>query len=569
MSGQAAAPGLTPKVGRNDPCPCGSGRKYKHCCQDKAPVAFSDDASPSSSAPLPRAKLNATFKAAKSHADAGRWADAVPLFEELARQDPNNATSLFNLGWTYLRCARFKEAVSVLQRTIELRPSHVEALTNLTLALAADGRRPEAVSTYRKLSRIADSPIERRYFLAHMLEIEGRVAEAEAELRHVLAVAPGHVDSRALLAALLTRRGAFDEAERQLRETLDALPSGFLSLAKARRMTEADRPLIERMRARAEGPHLDRFSRIHIHFGLGKAYEDLGDYAEAMRHYDQGNRLKAMSTPFDRAAMAKRFDVISARFAAKEVLRAERRPALPAAPGQELPVFIVGMPRSGTTLVEQILSSHPSVAAGDELYFWLGQVRGPNGPRLEALDPEAMAEAAASYLALLRGIGPQALRVTDKAPGNVDRLGLLALALPQARIIHCRRHPVATCLSIYFELFDASWDFAYDRGDLAFAYRQYERLMDHWRGVLPPDRFTEVEYETLVHDREAETRRLIAFCGLDWDDACLQPQRNERTVKTASVWQARQPVYTSSIDRWRRFEPWLGELRELMPRTET
>ena len=192
-----------------------------------------------------------------------------------------------------------------------------------------------------------------------MLEIEGRVAEAEAELRHVLAVAPGQVDLRALLAALLLRRGAFDEAERQLRGTLDALPSGFLSLAKARRMTDADRPLIERMRTRAEGPQLDRFSRIHIHFGLGKAYEDLGDYADAMRHYDQGNRLKAMSTPFDRAAMAKRFDVISARFAAKEVLRAERRPALPAAPGQELPVFIVGMPRSGTTLVEQILSISP------------------------------------------------------------------------------------------------------------------------------------------------------------------------------------------------------------------
>ena len=155
--------------------------------------------------------------------------------------------------------------------------------------------------------------------------------------------------------------------------------------------------------------------------------------------------------------------------------------------------------------------------------------------------------------------------MTDKAPGNFDRLGLLMLALPQARVIHCRRHPVATCLSMYFELFDATWDFAYDRSDLAFAYRQYERLMEHWRRVLPPSRFTEVRYETLVADREAETRRLIEFCGLDWDDACLSPERNERLVTTASLWQARQPVYTSSVDRWRRYEPVARRARTLLP----
>jgi tetratricopeptide (TPR) repeat protein len=568
MSGQVAAENLTTKVGRNDPCPCGSGRKYKHCCQDKPPATFSDGAS-SSAAPLPKAKLNAMFHAAKAHADAGRWLEAASQFEALARQEPNNAKSFYNLGWTYLRCGRFNEAASVLQRVIDLRPSHVEALMNLTLALAADGRRPEALSAYRKLSRIADDPIQRRHFLAQALEIEGKAEEAEAELRRVLAAAPGQIDSRALLGQLLLRRAAFEEAEGHLKETLDAMPSGFLSFAKARRMTEADRPLIERMRERAEGGGLDRFSRIHVCFGLGKAYEDLGDAAEAMRHYDEGNRLKAMSTNFNRAAMARQFDAIIARFTAEELARGERTLARPAAPGQDLPVFIVGMPRSGTTLVEQILSSHPAVAAGDELPFWITQVRGVAGPRLERLDSEAVAQAADSYLALLRGIGPGKLRVTDKAPGNFDRLGLLTLALPQSRVIHCRRHPVATCLSIYFELFEASWDLAYDRGHLMFAYRQYERLMEHWRRVLPPERFTEVEYEALVNDREAETRRLIAFCGLDWDAACLAPQRNERALKTASLWQARQPVYTTSVDRWRRFEPWLGELRELMPRAET
>jgi tetratricopeptide (TPR) repeat protein len=508
------------------------------------------------------------YHAAKAHADAGRWAEAAPLFEALARQAPNNATSLFNLGETYVRCARFKEAANVLQRGIELRPSHVEALINLTIALARDGRRPEALSAYRRLSRIADNPIQRRYYLAHALEIEGRAAEAEAELRRVLAAAPGHIESRALLAQLLLRRGAFEDAERHLAGALDAMPGGFLSFVKARRMTEADRPLIERMRARAEGLQPDRFSRIQIHFGLGKAYEDLGDYAEAMSQYDQGNRLNAMSSTFDRAAMAKSFDSIIGQFTAEELQRAERRLARPSPSDEELPVFIVGLPRSGTTLVEQILSSHPAVAAGDELRYWLSEVLGPDGLRLKALEAEAVAQAAAGYLALLRSIGPSALRVTDKGAGNFVRLGLLTAALPRARIILCRRHPVATCLSMYFELFESSWDFAYDRGDLAFAYRQHERLVEHWRGALPANRFVEVEYEKLVSDREAETRRLIAFCGLEWDDACLQPQRNERAVNTASLWQARQPVYTSSVERWRRFEPWLGELRELLPGAE-
>ena len=156
--------------------------------------------------------------------------------------------------------------------------------------------------------------------------------------------------------------------------------------------------------------------------------------------------------------------------------------------------------------------------------------------------------------------------VTDKAPRNFELLWLPFLALPQARIIHGRRHPVDTCLSIYFTNFLGTQDFAWDRADLVFYYRQYEHLMDHWRRTLPPHRFTDVQYETLVADRETETRRLISFLGLEWDEACLAPERNRRAVQTASLWQARQPVYRTSMARWRRYEPWLGELRELFPR---
>ena len=194
---------------------------------------------------------------------------------------------------------------------------------------------------------------------------------------------------------------------------------------------------------------------------------------------------------------------------------------------------------------------------GERLAEWLAA----NGGRLEL---GRITEAAGEYLSLLRAFGPRALRVTDKLPRNFELLWLLRLALPDGRIIHCRRRPVDTCLSNYFTNFWAAHDYAWDRGDLVFFYRQYLRLMDHWRTVLPSDRFTEVDYEALVEDPEPETRRLLGFLGLDWNDACLAPERNPRIVKTASKWQARQPVYKTSVDRWRRYEPWLGELRDLL-----
>jgi len=322
------------------------------------------------------------------------------------------------------------------------------------------------------------------------------------------------------------------------------------------------------MRVLAERHGLDALTRTNVRFGLGKAFDDLGDYAEAMRQYEEANRLRAMSARLDRAALTAKYDSLIAGCTAEALASAQQSLARPASPGDDMPVFIVGMPRSGTTLVEQILSAHPAVAAGGELNFWPDRLRGWDASSIGAVEAGVLIKAADDYRAVMRQIGPEALRVTDKRPRNFELLWLIRLALPGARVIHCRRRPVDTGLSIFFANFWARQDYACDRGDVVFFYRQYERLMDHWRRVLPPDRSTEVQYETLIADREAETRRLIAFCGLDWNDACLKPERNGRVVKTASLWQARQPVYETSIERWRRYEPWLGELRELLPAAE-
>ena len=288
-----------------------------------------------------------------------------------------------------------------------------------------------------------------------------------------------------------------------------------------------------------------------------------------MRQYDDGNALKAASSArFDRAALARRYDETIACATAETLGRAARASARPRRPGDDLPVLIVGMPRSGTTLTEQILSSHPEVAAAGEQTFWTSHRQNLRLSPAGAPDGEALTKAADDYLARLRSYGPNARRVTDKMPKNFEMLAQVRLAFPEARIIHCRRHPIDTCLSNYFSYFVGGVGFAFDRSDIVFQYREYERLMAHWRRVLPPDRFLELDYESLIADREAQVRRLVAFIGLEWDDACLAHERNARVVKTASLWQARQPIYTTSVERWRRYAPWLGEFRALQPEAE-
>jgi tetratricopeptide (TPR) repeat protein len=567
MRAPGAAAITTAEVGRNDPCPCGSGRKYKHCCQAKDPRADMPAGTAQGSSSALRQRLQALMLAAKVHYEAQRWADAIPLLREIVRFDPKNALAHRNLGLACQAGARTAEAVASLQRAVELQPSLESALIHLAAALLQQGRTTEALVVLRKLSRRAEDPLARRLYSARALAMEGKPDEAEKEFRRLIALAPQMAEPRAFLGELLSIRGMFEEAAEHLTLAIEEIPAAFKKLSVVKRFTQIDRPLLDRMRSLAEGPGLNAMARASVQFGLGKAFDDLGDYAEAMRQYEAANRLRGTERP-DRAALVAKYNSIIEGYTGEALGGARQLLARPACPGDDLPVLIIGMPRSGTTLVEQILSSHPAVAAGGELPFWAQRERDWQTSGIGSLEEGKLSRVAEDYRAELRRVGPKALRVTDKRPRNFEPLGLIHLALPDARIVHCRRNPVDTCLSIFFANFAAGHEFAWDRGDLAFFYRQYERLIEHWRRVLPADRFTEVQYETLVAYREAETRRLIDFCGLDWDEACLAPERNRRTVNTASLWQARQPVYATSVERWRRYEPWLGELRTLLPAAE-
>ena len=317
-----------------------------------------------------------------------------------------------------------------------------------------------------------------------------------------------------------------------------------------------------------ESGMLDRLPSVLDHGVVAAAYDDAGDYDVAFGHYKAGNDLKKAASLYQADATSTYVDRVIATFGTEFFARMDRAGSQP-----ELPVFIVGMPRSGTTLVEQILASHPQVHGAGELDYMrqitqaLPERLAPDSvggqqtfPECAAKIDTALAERIAEeHLQHLREHSASALRITDKTPSNFLRLGLIALLFPKARIIHCQRDPLDTCLSCYFLRFGQGQAFAYDLDDLGRYYRDYARLMEHWRRVLPSP-LLEVPYEALVADQEGWSRRLIAFLGLDWDDRCLAFYRSERQVKTASVWQVRQPVYASSIGRWRRYAKHLGPL---------
>jgi tetratricopeptide (TPR) repeat protein len=634
-----AAGGAGP--GRNDPCPCGSGRKFKQCCaiapparQAAAPAATVDplkmkagntltrageltgnfsplqralrlgpaSAPAASAAPVETTQAaeqsaNAYLNLARGYAKAGRIGDAIQAWRQAARIDPANHVAWQELGLALMQIARLPDAIGAFRRAIAAKPDFAAGHHMLGLALEAQGnetmavgalrravalapkladaharigtlllglsRRTEAIASLRRAAAVAPQADIGRLSLAKALMAEEQQDEAAAVLRRMLARSPNHFDARKMLGDVLSFSGQFEAAGLEYQRAIDTgrQPiSAYHSLVMSRKLTEADRPLIEGMQRHLRAGRLQDFSLMILHFSLGKALDDVKDYAGAIEHFDAANQLRHRASKLDRTQLVTQFDGLIERFTPDYFAKF-------AALGSddETPLMVLGMPRSGTTLTEQIISSHPAVVGGGELPYWLEAGPAWDAKGMRSLTAENAQRIAQDYLTVLRDLGPDAVRVTDKMPPNFMWVGLIHLIFPKARIIHCKRNPIDTCLSIYSTYFTSRMDFAADRGDLVFFYRQYLRLMAHWQKVLPPEVYYETTYEDLVADRDVRSRELVAFCGLDWNDACLVPEQNERQVRTASVWQARQPVYRTPVERWRRYEPWLGELRDLVP----
>ena len=499
---------------------------------------------------------------------ARQLADAVACFERAVALAPEVAALHYNLGHARQLEGREREAAAALRASIALEPDFAEAHVRLGQLELLAGRRDEAEQCFDRAQVLLPASARGRMKLARAFLDIGRPEAAERCARAAIALDPDADDAHRLLAEILQQLGRFDDAVASFGRTIERRPNcteAYLGMVLSKRIGETEAPMLERLRSLLGDKSLSGRDCARVHYALGKAADDREDYAGAMQHFDEANEIAAeelrrSGRAIDRTEHAANIDRLIETFDAEFLAR-----RAPLGSPSELPVLIVGMIRSGTTLVEQIVSSHPAVGAGGELRFW-----GDRGARIADVETGAMGEAAArelakSYDRLLRSFAPGALRVTDKMPTNFLLLGLIHLIFPRARVIHCRRHPVDTLLSMYFTPYTRSPDYAHDRGNLVFYYQQYTRLMAHWRAVLGADRFLEVEYENVVADREGAARRMVDFCGLPWDAACLQPERNARAVATPSLWQVRQPVYRSSVARWRHYEPWLGEFRRLMP----
>ena len=402
--------------------------------------------------------------------------------------------------------------------------------------------------------------------LAQFAIEHNRLSEAETHLLRAAGLDTTAVEPLNRLAMLLQTLGRFEEADACLTQSLALNPcqaQTFYALVQGKRLSEADRPLIKQMEAALASETLPETEATQLHFALGKAFEDLGEFGDAMDNYVRANetayRAWFVGRSFEGARYAAAFDAIVRKFDADFIARNSGMGS-----SSEMPLIVVGMMRSGTTLVEQILSGHPEVGAGGELPFWIARGREALDPASGEISTKTAPEIAKAYLQTLRGVAPGKTRVIDKMPQNYTMLGLIHLAFTEARIIHVRREAIDNCLSIYTTYYSKPPDFGLKQENIIFAYHQYERLMRHWKSVLPANRMFEVSYESLVTDREGVTRQLVEFCGLSWDDACLSPERNERRVVTPSLWQVRQPVYATSMGRWRNFEPWLGAFRELL-----
>ncbi len=493
--------------------------------------------------------------------DAALAADAVAALMQAIGRRPAEAEAHLLIGTAFDLMGDVTSALAAFTRAIELAPHSLDAAIRLAGALAVAGRRTEAAALLERAAGEASS-VPAMLARARALALQERPEAAAETLRAAVLREPAHASAWRLLASALATcgdiAGSRDAARRAV--ALNPLETGaFLDLVRAETMAAADRPLLARMAAVLPDRRLTQRQRMVLHFALGKAHDDLGEPAAAMAQFDAANRLRGGMFAFDRAGLIATVDRIIATFT-PALLHLHAALGAP----DDRPVLIVGMPRSGTTLTEQILSSHPDVAGGGEMQFWLQ----PANTWPADLPPDQAAELIGGIVArnrqALDAVSPTARRVTDKNPYNFAALGMIRLAFPNARIVHCRRNPLDVCLSLYTTFISARTDFAARRADLVLFYRQYRRLMAHWRAVLPPERFLEIDYESLVTDREAETRRLLAFCGLDWHPACLAPEGNRRAIHTASLFQVRRPVQAGSVERWRRYEPWLGELRALL-----
>jgi tetratricopeptide (TPR) repeat protein len=527
-----------------------------HLSQEQLKAAKTSDSAPSR---LDSAKMPLLDQGSRC-LKQGAYAEAVVHYQKLLELQPRNPQALGNLGVTLFSLGRYQEAERCYRQSLEINPMSAETLCNLATVL--QGTPPEAEKYLRRALKINPKYADARSKLGLCLAFAGRLREATAACKKALKVDPRHAEALLGLGQIARAEGRFEEAESFIKRALKVepnLPGAWAIMTSLRRMTIADGDWLKGAEEIVAGG-IPLWQEAELRFAIGKYCDDVDDFERAFQNYRRANELlKTVAQKYDRQARSSFAD---------DMIRSHPREALARAAdcgsASMRPVFVVGMPRSGTSLVEQIIASHTSARGAGELQFWLDAGRANHAELRQGILGEAVRKKLAEdYLGVLAHHGPDALRVVDKTNFNCDYLGLLHSVFPKARIIYMRRDPIDTCLSCYFQNFSAAMSFTMDLSDLADYYRAHRRLMKHWVAALPAGTILEVPYEELVADHVAWTHRILDFLELEWDDRCLSFDKTERPIVTASAWQVRQKIYSRSVQHWRRYERFIGPLKGL------
>lgn len=497
-----------------------------------------------------------------------RGQEAIPHYQRCLDLQHDNGDAWQGLAQTLQTLGYPEDAVACLERACIYAPRHSGCWATLAEAQESMGLLPEAVAAARRAVELAPTdPRLRVRLAAHLIKQGYQYEEARQLLKDVIASAPQFADAHYEKAVLEAILGNFDAARAGFEMTLVLNPDFYSACFHLAAITKFNghEPLAKRLQEAAKRSQWhEPADGINVHFALGKIWEDQGHYRAAFEHFAAGNKLRRSTLHYSTKEQREIVHQIETSFDKRYLARMTNTTQT-----TNLPVFIVGMSRSGTTLTEQILARHPQVTGGGELNLLHAALRRRLGINMRLNYIPALMSMSAADLSLLgeqclkelRTIAPAARHITDKMPSNFMLLGLIHAVYPLARIIHCRRDPLDNCLSLFTTLFESGHLYTSDLTELGEFYRLYTDLMQHWRLTLPAGSMLEIDYEELVADTETQARRILKYCDLDWDPICLQVKGNNRGIRTASVYQARQPVYRSSIGRWRHYESFLDPLK--------
>lgn len=603
---------------RNQPCPCGSGKKFKHCCGQANKASGSD------------LQLRHLLESAFAAHQQGNLHAAIALYEKVLGVSPEEANALGLKGVAHYQLGDLSGARALIEQALRYAPEDARLHNYLGLVLQAGGAAYDAEMAFVEATRLLPNyteawhnagkallsrhkPTDALYALSNALRLapnDGEVLldvaaalfltrkleDAEKQLVRAKSFPEFEGAAQLWLSAVLTDLGRVEEAvtadgnaisllgqealfetavkigrsqlhvgnlpeaERWLNRAIAANPDSprpYVDLAATRKFAADDLDLLDRMNTLLESAAAE--DRRGLEFALGKIYTDLKDYKNSFAHYRAGNDLVRKNVAFDAVRHKMVFDTEIRLFTADSIAQ------WPYRSDSDVPILIVGTPRSGTTLVESIISSHSFVAAGGEMDFWGRVMAHVVNAISTGLTPEFAKRVADEYLMFMRLNSQEALRITDKMPGNFQYLGAIHAFFPKAKFVHIKRHPIDACLSIYFQDFPDGHAYKFDFESLVAWYEQYQRIMAHWRSVLPPETLYEIQYEDLVENQEGESRKLLEFLGLEWEEDVLDfHKKQDRAVFTASKWQVRQPVYKTSKERWRNYEEFIDPLLPLL-----